>query len=57
MNKPPLGLMPHWRWVELRIVEISEAIARYEAVGKRVPCRWRIELIIHKINIAMRRVK
>ena len=28
-EKPPLGVMPRWRWLELRASELTEAIHRY----------------------------
>jgi len=38
--KPPLGLMPKRRWIELRLVDVNEAIARYEAAKLPVPREW-----------------
>lgn len=31
--EPPLGIMPKWRWLELRAHELSNAITRYVEAG------------------------
>lgn len=43
-KKPPLGLSPRWVWIEHRIVEVCEAIRRYNEGGKAVPEEWIGEL-------------
>lgn len=45
-QKPPLGLMPKWRWLELRLEEVQRAIRRYEEACLPVPDEWRQELEI-----------
>lgn len=42
--KPPVGLIPRWRWNELRKEAIFEAINRYEEAGKEIPAEWVEEL-------------
>jgi hypothetical protein len=44
LRKPPLGLMPRWLHVKMRITDILEAIARYAEVAKEVPPEWLREL-------------
>lgn len=44
IHKPPIGLMPLWRWNELRREELEAAIARYESVKKDIPKEWIDEL-------------
>lgn len=41
---PPVGVMPRWRWLELRLGDIAAAIGRYGEAGKPVPRPWLIEL-------------
>ena len=36
----PIGLMPEWRHIELRIQAIDEAIARYEKARNDIPFQW-----------------
>ncbi|MDO4802745.1 MAG: hypothetical protein Q4A15_11325 [Prevotellaceae bacterium] len=43
-EKPPLGLMPHYIWVDKRIAEILAAFERYSNAGKAVPVEWIEEL-------------
>lgn len=43
-TKPPLGIMPEWRWKELRVEELNEAIKRYSEAGLRAPDEWLREL-------------
>lgn len=43
--KPPPGLMPKRRWLELRRVDVNEAIARYEAAKLPVPREWHAEAV------------
>lgn len=44
VKKPPMGLRPRNIWVASRIVEIREAIQRYESENVPVPRAWRAEL-------------
>lgn len=46
-QKPPLGLKPQKIWVEERIKEILEAMARYNEAGKAIPREWLEELGEH----------
>lgn len=41
--KPPQGLRPRYIWVSERIIEINEAIKRYETAKKPIPRAWLIE--------------
>ena len=50
--RPPIGLMPRWRWMELRLKEVEGAIARYEAANKAVPEEWRNEVYGLPLEIA-----
>lgn len=36
-KKPPLGIMPEWRWKELRLQDVQGAIDRYLEVDKPIP--------------------
>lgn len=42
--KPPVGIVPLWRWNELRAEGLRDAIARYEAAGLTPPPEWPTEL-------------
>ena len=46
MTAPPIGVMPRWRWLELRIEAVISAVARHEAADydKPVVAEWREEL-------------
>lgn len=39
----PLGIMPRWRHVELRLEEIAATKIRYEGAGKEIPEEWKQE--------------
>jgi len=39
-EKPPLGIMPRYRWLELRQEELEAAIDRYVAAKKDIPYEW-----------------
>jgi hypothetical protein len=39
-EKPPLGLMPEYIWIEKRIDEIEAAIKRYASADKFIPIEW-----------------
>lgn len=54
--KNPIGLMPRWRWRELRMLEIQAAIDRYEAAEKEIPQEWRDELNDHIAATPMRHI-
>lgn len=43
-EKPPLGLKPRGAWIELRKIEILQAIRRYSDRGVAVPVEWIDEL-------------
>ncbi len=40
VTKPPLGVMPRWRWLELRLEAIQEATDRYSEADKQIPLAW-----------------
>lgn len=40
VEKPPLGIMPEWLWIEQRIKDIDDAIKRYIDAGKFVSIKW-----------------
>ena len=33
-TKPPLGVMPQWRWRELRVHDLVAAISRFTEAGR-----------------------
>jgi len=39
-ERPPLGVMPEWRWNKLRFNEVDEAIIRYTGAMKQIPQEW-----------------
>jgi hypothetical protein len=41
--KPPIGLMPEWRYKELRIDAIDAAMKRYDDAGYSIPYEWKLE--------------
>lgn len=43
-ERPPLGLMPHYIWVDKRIVEILAAMERFAETGTPVSVEWVQEL-------------
>lgn len=53
-ERPPIGLRPHWIWLEekedyiecyvSRINEIREAISRYKEANKEIPWEWKQEM-------------
>jgi hypothetical protein len=44
VQKPPLGIVPHFLWIEQRIDEIIKAMDRYREAKKEIPREWYIEL-------------
>ena len=44
VTKPPLGLMPRYVWIRLRIKEIIKAMARYHDADMKIPIGWIEEL-------------
>lgn len=42
--KPPLGIMPHKIWVELRVQDLLEAMKRYSESNMVIPREWIEEL-------------
>lgn len=46
--QPPLGIMPHKIWVEIRITGLNDAIKRYKKVNKPYPIQWKRELALLK---------
>lgn len=45
--RPPLGIIPEWRFRELRIDEIRIAIKRYEEANFKIPAEWIDEMSNH----------
>lgn len=43
-KKPPLGLTPHFIWIEQRIEDIIKAMDRYREADKEIPKKWYFEL-------------
>lgn len=41
--RPPLGVMPKWRWLELRQRELVKAVQRFRDDGAKVPTKWIME--------------
>lgn len=39
-QRPPLGVMPEWRWKELRVQELDDALNRYADEMKELPQEW-----------------
>lgn len=55
-EKPPIGIVPHFIWVDKRILEILEAFERYSNAGKAVPVEWVTELrklIDERLNVVI----
>ena len=44
LHDSPLGLMPRWRWDEIRVSEITKAIERLMEIGRSVPVEWLSEI-------------
>ena len=40
----PVGLISHDSWMKTRLVDIRQAIERFDAAGKAIPECWRSEL-------------
>jgi len=43
-EKPPLGIIPRYLYVEQRINDIQEAKLRFLDSGKEIPLEWEVEL-------------
>ncbi len=43
-KKPPIGLLPTHLWKNKRMMDISDAIARYVYNYKKIPNEWIVEL-------------
>lgn len=52
-KKPPQGLLPRWRWLELRQQEIIAAMARYVEGATEIPEEWVEEL--RKVTLELKR--
>lgn len=54
--RPPLGIMPRWRWLEIqnetRLIEIIDGVKRFHAGKKEIPEQWVDEYhsLIHAMN-------
>ena len=44
----PIGLIPYDMWISQRIIQIKEAIERYNKLNKNTPKEWAIELQQHE---------
>ena len=51
IKKPPIGLIPRKLWLEVRLVDIKQAIDRYTEAGQDIPEAWREESELLKIEI------
>lgn len=43
-QKPPIGIMPEFVWIEKRKSELKAAIKRYLEANQHVPIEWIVEL-------------
>lgn len=43
-EKPPLGIVPRWIWIEHRMRDIHEGVERFRSAGKDIPHEWVSEL-------------
>lgn len=50
LTKPPLGVMPKWRWLELRGCSLAEAIHRYLNSGNMIHNKDRYLLVKNWID-------
>ena len=51
MKPEPQGLTSHKLWMQTRLVDIKQAIERYEEAGHAIPECWREELEMLKLEI------
>lgn len=51
---PPLGIIPEWAWLELRVGDLNEAILRYQHAGLQPSPEWLEERIRHLTWLASR---
>lgn len=54
-KQPPLGVIPHFIWVEHRVIKITEAMKRYSAAKMLIPIEWIEELENHVCYLKNRR--
>lgn len=54
--KPPLGIIPRWRWLELREQELKDAIQRYVNYEKEYPQEWENELFYIQSELMIRKL-
>lgn len=47
LRKPPIGIKTRMIWVELRVLDLLDAIKRYVDEGEKVPAEWVQELSDH----------
>lgn len=40
MRTPPLGVMPKWRWDEIRATELAQAIDRFLEAKQPIKIEW-----------------
>lgn len=46
---PPLGIMPQRAWRRARVVDLENAIRRFEDAGTEVPQAWLEEMREHAV--------
>lgn len=44
-DRPPLGLMPRWRWLEQRQIDLLGAMSRYAQDGRPIHDEWYEEMM------------
>lgn len=44
VDRPPIGIIPRYLWIEQRKSELISAINRYMKAGVKVPVEWLEEL-------------
>lgn len=51
IKKPPIGLIPRKLWLEVRLVDIKQAVERFNIAGKAIPVAWVEESELLKLEI------
>lgn len=50
-EKPPIGIMPKYIWVEKRVDELKKSILRYKAAELEIEPAWIRELMDHIVYL------
>jgi hypothetical protein len=50
-NRPPIGIMPRYIWVEKRVDELKKCILRYKAAELEIKPAWIRELMEHIVYL------